>query len=327
MPLSKRAGAITRRFLRSLLILFLFLNLVLAFHAWKFTHFYNDPELRKPGQKSFLSTASFILMGNKIPKRLNDSLPAAPHEIFKIHSADNLELEGWWLHNPINKTPAGEDSAYAHKGAIIMFHGHGSCKSAILPEANQFLKMGYWVYMIDFEAHGNSQGEQSLIGMKESADVKAAYDYVTQRGEKNIILYGVSMGAATITKAIHDYGIKPSKLVLEMPFATLLDATKGKLRIMGLPPFLAPALTFWGGTLNGAWAFNYKPYEYAGDIKCPVLLQWGRHDPRVTEEETNRIYSHLKPSKKLVIYESAAHESLFKKEPEKWRENVGVFLQ
>lgn len=322
MSTSNRGVIIVRRFLRSLLALFLLFNLIFVFHAWKFTHFYDDPALRLPQEKGFLSTASFILVGDKIPKRLNDSLPVALHETFKLHTTNHVDIEGWWLKNQ----KANTDSIGA-KGAVIMFHGHGSCKSAILPEANQFLQLGYDVYMIDFEAHGNSEGEQSLVGIKESADVKATYDYVKQKGEKNIIIYGVSMGAATAMKAIHDYRIQPDKLILEMPFASLLDATKGKLRIMGLPGFLGPVLTFWGGTLNGAWAFSYKPYQYAAEIKCPVLLQWGRQDPRVTEQETMAVFDHIPTAKNLVIYENAGHESLYKKEPSKWRENVSAFLK
>ena len=112
-----------------------------------------------------------------------------------------------------------------------------------------------------------------------------------------------------------------------MPFGSMLDATKGKLHLMGLPGSLAPLLTFWGGTLNGRWAFSYKPSEYASKINCPVLLQWGRKDPRVTLDETNAIFNHITASKKLVIYESSAHESLLKKEPAKWVENVGTFLK
>ena len=135
------------------------------------------------------------------------------------------------------------------------------------------------------------------------------------------------MGAATITKAINDYSLHPSKLLLEMPFGSLPDATVGKLRIMGLPASLGPLITFWGGTLNGEWAFGYKPFLYAEKIKCPVLLQWGRHDPRVTVNETNAVYNHIKSNKKLVIYENSAHESLYKKEPSKWLENVNAFLQ
>jgi hypothetical protein len=85
--------------------------------------------------------------------------------------------------------------------------------------------MGWNVFLTDFRAHGNSDGNECSVGINEAKDVKAAYDYVSGNGEKNIVLYGVSMGAATITKAMYDYSaIKPSKIILDMPFATMQDA-------------------------------------------------------------------------------------------------------
>lgn len=305
------------RLLKFILVIFLLLNLMLASHAWKFTHFYDDPSLRLPKKSGVLSSLEFIMAGDRIPKKLNDSIPSVPHDIFTVTTSDHIRLKGWYF--------KGNDSAHI-KPAIIMFHGHGSCRAAILPEAYQFLRMGYAVYMIDFRAHGNSDGEQSMIGMKESADVKAVYDYALLRGEKKVILWGASMGASTILKAMNDDDLHPQKIILEMPFATMKDATEGQLRIMHLPVAFSPFLVFWGGVLNGEWAFAYKPNEEAQKVTCPVLLQWGRHDPRVMVNETKEIYANLKGPKQLVIYENSAHESLYSKEPAKWIASVSRFL-
>jgi len=57
------------------------------------------------------------------------------------------------------------------------------------------------------------------------------------------------------------------------------------------------------------------------------LLQWGSRDTRVSKEEIDCIYQHLSSAdKKLEVYPSAAHESLYSKEPEKWRQVVEDFL-
>jgi pimeloyl-ACP methyl ester carboxylesterase len=89
---------------------------------------------------------------------------------------------------------------------------------------------------------------------------------------------------------------------------------------------LATFITFWGGTEHGFWAFNMKPSEFVKQIKCPVLLQWGRHDPRVQQEETDLIYANISAPKKLVVYENCGHESLCEKEPAKWTATVSEFL-
>jgi alpha-beta hydrolase superfamily lysophospholipase len=189
--------------------------------------------------------------------------------------------------------------------------------------------MGYNVCTIDFRAHGNSEGNVCTIGYKEVADVTATFDYVISKGEKNVVLWGISLGAATILKTLNDHPeIQPSKVILEMPFGSLTEAVKGRLRLMNLPEQpLAALLTFWGGTEQGFWAFNFKPSQYAHAVKVPVLLQWGKNDSRVTQDETTAIYNNI-PSveKRLVVYENSGHESLLKKEPAKWLTQVASFL-
>ena len=125
-----------------------------------------------------------------------------------------------------------------------------------------------------------------------------------------------------------DKDIQPEKIILQMPFGSLTDAVNGRLRIMKLPQQpMGTLLTFWGGLEHGFWAFNYKPFVYARQVHTPVLLQWGRKDPRVSEAETNAIFTNLaSANKKLVIYEQSGHEDLLKSEPEKWIKTVTDFL-
>ncbi len=113
-----------------------------------------------------------------------------------------------------------------------------------------------------------------------------------------------------------------------MPFGSIADAVVGRIKMMNLPAQpLSTLLTFWGGTIHGFWAFGMKPTEYAKKVKCPVLLQWGKNDPRVSQKETDAIYNNITSQKKLVIYENSGHQNLAENEPEKWKENVTAFLK
>ncbi len=303
--------------LKSLLGIFLLLNIMVIFHAYKLTHFYDRPAqaLQPEVKKSGWTIASDIILGVKNLKSQN----IAPDTIVQnvvLTTSNDLKLSAWYL------------PASAAKGTIALFHGHGSKKSALLSEAAVFRKLGYNTLLVDFRAHGNSEGNTCTIGYKEAEDVKLAYDYLINKGDKNIILFGVSLGAATVSKAINDYELQPAKVILEMPFGSLQDAVEGRLKMMSLPTEpLAGMLTFWGGTMHGFFAFNLRPTEYAKKIKCPVLLQWGRQDPRVSQQETELIYNNITSSKKLVVYENSGHESFCKKEPVKWTNEVTAFLQ
>ena len=304
--------------LKSVIFLVVFVNIITAFHAYKFTHFYNRDEvvMKKNEDKTGWDKAREILFGINAVKQLNTVSADTGFEKIVLTTKDKLKLNGWML-----KTDS------TAKGTVALFHGHGSTKSGVIAESAAFRKMGYNTLLIDFRAHGNSEGNVSTIGYDEAEDVKLVYDFIKSRGEKNIILWGISMGAATITKAINDYDLKPAKVILEMPFGSILDAAQGRIKMMHLPPEpLATLVTFWGGVEHGFWAFDMKPVSFVKKIGCPVLLQWGKNDPRVTKNEIDQIYNNIKIPEKLVVYENSGHESLCKKEYSKWYNEVSVFL-
>ncbi|MEO6405911.1 MAG: alpha/beta hydrolase [Ferruginibacter sp.] len=307
----------TRILFKFLVSLFVILNIIVAFHAYKFTHFYNPGEvvIKPAAQKTGWDKTKEILFGFNAIKQQNQVADSNYKTIY-FTTLDNLKLEAWYM--PADST----------RGTVALFHGHGSKKSAVLSEAAVFHKLGYNTILLDFRAHGNSEGNTTTIGYKEAEDVKLVYDYLKEKHEQHIILYGISMGASTITKAINDYQLEPEKIILDMPFASLPDAVVGRVKMMKLPAQpISTLLTFWGGVEHGFWAFNMKPAEYAKKIICPVLLQRGAQDNRVTQNETEWIYQNISTEKKLVIYQSAGHESLCKKEPEKWQQEVAAFLK
>lgn len=305
----------------TLIVLFVLLNIISAFHAYKFTHFYENVSIKKPEQMSGADKLSAILFGVNYPKsKVIDSFEIS-HTTINVTTTDGFNLQAWYALQ-------ADTSTTNSKTTVILFHGHGGSKSGIIKEASAFYNMGYNVLLTDFRAHGNSSGSVCTIGAKEVEDVMTFYRFIQQKKQK-IILWGISMGAATVLKTVNDFNINPEKIILEMPFGTLQHAVKGRLRVMHLPaqPF-ATLLTFWGGTQQGFWAYSFSPQEYAKKLNCPVLLQWGKNDPRVSEEETNAIYTNLaSKQKQLVVYQNSGHQSLCKSENEKWMKSVSGFLK
>lgn len=302
--------------LRFLLVLFLLLNIITAFHAYKFTHFYDPDKVVIKKNKSGWDITKDIFFGIDAVKKKNTITADSSFQTVYIKSSTCPKLEAWYI--PV-------DSA---KGTVCLFHGHGGSKSGVFEESKVFRKLGYNTLLLDFRAHGSSDGNTSTIGYDESEDVKLAYDFIKNKGEKNIVLWGISMGAAAVSKSISDYHLAPTKVILEMPFGSILKAAEGRIKMMKLPGEpLATMISFWGGVEHGFWAFNMKPTEFVKKINCPVLLQWGKKDPRVTEQETNDIYNNINSLKKLVVYENCGHESLCECEPEKWTNEITAFLQ
>lgn len=311
-----------KKALKAAVVVFILLNVVCALQAYKLTHFYDGiGEIKKPEQMSFSEKASAAILGVKFYKQKSIDTFPVPHQTINIKTSDGVNLQSWYA-------VKNSDTIDKPKGTVILFHGHGGNKNGVIREATAFYKMGYNILLVDFRAHGNSAGNICTIGFTETKDVKAAYNYIQQKGEKNIILYGISLGAATIIKSVAIDSINPNKIIVEMPFGNLYDAVKGRLRVMHLPqePF-ATLLTFWGGVEQGFWAFNMQPQEYAKQVHCAVLLQWGSNDARVTRTETEEIFKNLASSNKTFVeYKNSVHQSLCKNENEKWLSVVTKFL-
>ena len=290
-------------------------NVSAAIYAYKFTHFYTNPPPYKPTKNIFAKTWK-LFTGPRIYKLAPDSTAPPGYENIKLRTNNNLSIDGWY---------GNVDTA---NGCIIFFHGITNNKVVLLKEADEFKSWGYNVLLIDFRAHGNSEGAQSSFGYKETDEVEKAFQFARLKGNKNILLYGSSLGSVVIMKAVGENKIAPLAIIADMPFGSLRDHLRARASEVGFPsePF-AFLVTLWIGIENGYNGFNLQSYNYAKKINCPVLLQGGDRDMYVGEKEIKRIYQNLEVAhKKLIIYQGANHQSFLQYDPIYWQKNITGFL-
>lgn len=304
-----------------LLVQFILINISAALYAHKYSYFYNDPSVGTDFSKENVFQKTWRLFtGPKFPKSAIYEKPSFPFETINLTTKNGTKIEAWY---------GKADSVSA--GTVILFHGLSQNKAAKLSEAYEFRYQGYNVMMVDFRSHGNSEGNKTTIGFRESEEVKLAYDYAIKNSGQHIFLWGTSMGAVAIAKAIADYDIKPAGVILEMPFASLQSHLRARVRSNGFSGFpekpFAFLVTCWTGIERGYNPFKFKTDKYAAKINCPVLMQWGAKDNTVLKYETDRVFNAIASmNKKLVIYENADHESFLQNDPLKWRNEVEKFL-
>jgi hypothetical protein len=197
----------------------------------------------------------------------------------------------------------------------------------MLDKSDIILGLGYNTFLVDFMGSGGSEGNQTSIGFLEAEQVKTCYDYLTDKGEQNIYLFGTSMGSVATMKAISDYHIEPKGIMIECPFGSMYKIVCARFKTMNAPTFpMAGLLVFWGGLQNGFWAFGHNPTVYAKKINCPTLLLSGAKDEKVSREEINQIFKNLGGQKKLKIYQEAGHENYLKKYKNEWTKDIHEFL-
>lgn len=307
---------LVKRLLWILVATFILVNIVACFHAYKFTHF-TDRKVVMTKDSKYLSTFSKVgtlFFGVDNPRPINKFVPTQKYETLKLQS--NKILECWSI-----KTENA-------KGTVILFHGYCGEKSNMLEKSDLFLKLGYNTFLVDFMGSGGSEGNHTTIGYKEAEEVKTCFDYLTQKGEQKIYLFGTSMGAVAILKAFNDYEIKPAAIILECPFGTMYQTTCARFNTMHVPAVpLAGLLDFWGGVQNNFWAFSLEPVEYAKNVRCPTLLLYGEKDEKVSRKEIDEIYYNLNCKKQLNTFPSAGHANYLKKYKQEWTADVESFLK
>jgi len=296
------------------LILFLFMNVVAFIHAYTFTHFSNkhSERTKDPTVLSMTDKLQVLALGIDNPRPQLKSKPSQPFE--QVIIKGDVSLGCWSIKAP------------DPKGTVILFHGYSGEKSSLLGRSEKFLALGYNVLLVDFEGSGDSDGSSTSVGYSEATQVKQCYDYVANIGEKNIYLFGTSMGSVAILKSIQDFKLSPRGIIIECPFGSLYRTVCARFTIMSVPSFpMAALLTFWGGAQHGYWAFSHNPIDYAKSVRCPVLLLFGEKDNRVSREETDKIYVNLQGYKVLKTYATEGHD-VFTHNIIKWNDDVNEFL-
>ncbi len=292
------------------------MNVVAFFHAYKFTHFTSSSvaKTKKPEELSFAEKLKAMLFGVSNPRPQNKVPLPSGYQTVRI--GDKEEIEGWYY----KKT----DGA---KGVVALFHGYAGSKSQLLDKAYIFDSLGYNVLLIDFMGSGGSEGNITTIGYKEARQVQSAFDHLQTEGEKSIYLFGTSMGAVAVMKAVSDALVQPQGIIIECPFGSMYATVCSRFDNMNAPRFpMAAFLVFWGGVQNGFWAFAHNPVEYASNIYCPALLLYGGKDKTVSRSETDKIFNNLKGEKQLKTYPLAGHENYLLRYAPEWTTDVSTFL-
>ncbi|MDF2379881.1 alpha/beta hydrolase [Nostoc ellipsosporum NOK] len=304
-----------------LLVQFILINVCAAIYAYRFTYFReaaDRPVNDKPPSHFFAKTWHLFSGPAAYKAYFNPAdTPIVRHESFTLHTASGIPIEGWWLK---------QDTA---RRTMLMFHGLAGSRQRCLAEASAFYNMGYDVLLIDFRAHGKSGGSVTTYGARETEEVHLLYEYARTQQLNNISFWGISMGASTIFKAMHDYpGMQPRSIIADAPFNRLQDHLKGRARTVGFPgqPF-AWLVTGWISIERGFNAYSYSTAKYASEVKCPVLLQWGSADALVTAEEVKDIYEKTGSARKQwVVYENIGHASFLHEDPALWNRTIRSFL-
>jgi uncharacterized protein len=112
---------------------------------------------------------------------------ASEDVVFK--APDGTELKGWWV------------PAKGSKGSVILAHGLNRSRIEMVKKVPFLNALGWNALLFDMRHHGESGGAATTFGQREKDDVHAATAFVRARAAGPVVLWGVSLGAATVILA------------------------------------------------------------------------------------------------------------------------------
>lgn len=232
-------------------------------------------------------------------------------------SRDGLSLHAYRLENT------------GHQYAVIC-HGYKNQGSYMGLYVKKFYEMGFHILAPDARGHGESEGDYIGMGWPERLDVVDWCQRIADEDpEARILLFGVSMGAATVMMAGGEELPAQVKAIIEdCGYTSVWDEFEvqlGALFHTGWFPFLPAAdLVSWFRTGYGfREASALKQVE-----KCslPMLFIHGEEDTFVPFSMMEELYQAAPGRKEKLAVPNAAHAGSAQTDPKAYWGTVRKFL-
>ena len=246
-----------------------------------------------------------------IESGLNPGHFKIPFEEVKLAAKDGISISGWFIKNESPKKPA-----------LVILHGYPAEKGDMMFIAND-LRPDFNILLIDFRSFGKSGGSFTTLGNQERLDLKAALDFLEERGFKKAGVLGFSLGGAVaIITAVDDPRIAAVVSYASFADLTLLgQETYRNLFIFRYP--LVELMKLWGGIF---WDMDAKlsPQYAAERLKTPALIVHTKPDEQIPFRHAELLREALKknPGAEFYFPEKGRHGEL----PSDFEERVKNFF-
>ena len=180
----------------------------------------------------------------------------------KIQSSDNIELLGWYHEKNIKDYKT-----------LVYFHGNAGSLENRIHKLNHFQDMNINFLIIAWRGFSGNNGKPTEQGLYE--DGKSAINWLAKKGvnEKNLILYGESLGTGVATHLAQKKNY--AGIILETPFTSMIDAAKT------FYPYIP---------VNLLLKDKFENYKKVKNINSPILVMHGEVDQIVPFSMGKKIY-------------------------------------
>ena len=239
-------------------------------------------------------------------------------EVFAT-SFDDLKLHGYQV---LNKE--------THKWAVTV-HGYMADAFSLSTKAFHYYNEGYNVLAMDLRGHGKSKGNYIGMGYHDAKDLIKWLEYIISKDkEAEILIHGVSMGAATvmIASSLDNLPQNVKVIIEDCGYTTALEQFKYQLKkLFNMPSF--PILNIANLMVkikSGYFLNDASPIEAVKEAKVPIMFIHGDDDKFVPFYMLDELYEACSSEKQKLVIHGASHAHSEDENPEKYWKEVDAFI-
>ena len=191
----------------------------------------------------------------------NDELKVNVEKI-KVITKDGIDLLGWYHEKNLKEFKT-----------LLFFHGNAGSLENRIHKLNKFGEMKINFLIIAWRGFSGNKGKPSEKGLYE--DGQSAIQWLLEKGlnEKDIIIYGESLGTGIATHLSQNKDF--AGVILETPFTSMVDAAKT------FYPYIP---------VNLLLKDKFKNEDKVKNINSPILIMHGEADQIVPFAMGKRIF-------------------------------------
>ena len=213
---------------------------------------------------------------------------------------------------------------------MIMVHGYRGDGASIISPIKQMKKAGYNLLIPDLRGHGFSEGDYIGMGWDDREDIIQWIDYLLSKDpHASIILYGVSMGGATVMDVAGEKLPHQVKAIIEdCGYTSVWDIFKAHIDMNNIESEVALHMASLVTKIRaGYYLEDVRPIEQVKKSQTPMLFIHGAEDNFVPFAMVNELYNAATCPKEKLVIQGAGHANSCSVNSELYYQTIFHFIE